>query len=108
MMTLTILAARFIRKGAMPIDTILRMILFFGTQQSRRKCTGCFGLKKWLSTNNEMTNIEMTVATAAPLISMPNPKINSGSSRIFSPTPIRMVYIDLLGYPLARMMLLKL
>ena len=44
-----------------------------------------------------LTNIEMTVATAAPSIPIFNPKMKIGSRITFSPTPIRIVYIDLRG-----------
>ena len=108
MMMLTPHAATFIRNGAIPIEVILRMMYPRRCIQPFSKCTTCFGLKKWLITNTALTNIEITVAIAAPWMPKPNPKMKIGSRITFSTTPIRIVYIDFCGYPEARIMPLKL
>ncbi len=52
-------------------------------------------------------HMDSTVAMAAPSIPSRKPKMKMGSSRILAMTPVRMITIDCLEEPAARMLLQK-
>ena len=90
-------AAKFIKKGLMPISRILRKMYSFGDQAWRLKRIKVLGNTKCTAATTEVATIEMVVAHAAPAIPQPMILMKRASSAMLRMAPPAIIHMLFVG-----------